>query len=304
MFRFGNFVFLFYGLIVAGSFLFAYTVGSLLLQMFQIKSEAILLWIVITIPTIAICSRAFPLLLNFGKFIRNPRAVFRAKWFTYLGGFYGLFLGWMIIGFYFGEWEKALAISDALMLFLPLSHIFGRFACINYGCCTGKVKNGGRGLYFSYRGMMARAVKQFGLKDIRVCPVHLYEMILNFCLCIILVILFFNVNTYGWIAGTYMLGYALIRLVLEPYRGSKKVLFGKYSLYQIWLTVTFVLFGVGYYILAWLWNIPFIVDFKLEYVWTSLSFVPIILGMCVLAFFMFGIRHIDSGELPPNRCTV
>jgi phosphatidylglycerol:prolipoprotein diacylglycerol transferase len=304
MFQFGNFVFLYYGLIVAVSMLFAYFIGSLLLQVFQVDPIGIPYWVVITIPTIAIGSRVFPPLLNFRKFFKNPKAVFQEKWFTYLGGFYGLFLGWMIIGWYLDFWEYTLNISDALMLFLPLSHILGRFACVNYGCCNGKIKTSEKGLYFSYKGIMARAVKQFNLKDARICPVHLYEMLLNFCLAILLFVIFLNVDTHGWISGTYLIGYALIRLILEPYRGSKKVLFGKYSLYQIWLTVSFVLFGIGYYFLAWVLKVPIVVDFKMEYFYVSLSFLPLIFVMCVLAFFMFGTRRLDSGGLPPNKCTV
>jgi len=298
IFRVGNFVFLYYGLIVAIAMFFSYLISTLLLQMFQVPLSGIFLWIIVTIPTIAIGSRAFPLLLNFRKFLQNPKKVFRDKWFSYLGGFYGLFLGWMIIGFYLNFWKYTLNISDALMLFLPLSHILGRFACVNYGCCTGKIKDRKIGLYFSYKGPMARAVKQFGLKDIRVCPVHLYEMVLNLILTIILLLIFLFVDTFGWISGTYMLGYGLIRLVLEPYRGSKKILWGRYSLYQIWLTVTFVLFGIGYYILAGISKVPVFVDFKLEYIWNSLSFIPLILAMCVLAFFMFGTRRIVSEVLP------
>lgn len=290
IFKIGKASFLYYGLIISITLFFGYFFGTIFLQIFQINFNIIPFWIVFSIPSVIIFSRLLPLILSPREFISNPKGTFNKKWFSYFGGFIGFMVSSFLVVWYFKG--SFLRFSDALVLALPFAHMFGRLASINYGCCgIGLEKKSKKGLHFFYR-----------LKNKSFVPIHLYEIGLNFILGIILVSLLFFVNIHGLISGVYLVGYALIRIVLEPLRlEDQKILFGKYSLYQIILAISFISAGIIYFVLAFTKKVLIVLNFNVEYIFNSLAFIPLIFLMSVVAFICFGMKFEDEKDIKQGR---
>jgi len=290
LFRIGDIVFLYYGLIIAVTMFFAYLIGGVVLQSFSVEAWIMPYLIVFTIPLIPVFSRMIPLLLYPIDFLKNPRKTFRNNWFSYLGGFIGFWIGYGSLIAFFGL--DLLRLSDAIFLLLPFAHALGRLASINYGCCgLGVEDKKTKGLYFCYNNPDAMVSEVLNMKNKRLVPVHLYEMLLNFALGFLMIFVLFSVETHGFVSGIYLVGYGLIRFYLEPQRlEDKKILFRKYSLYQILLTLIFVGFGVVFFVLAFSSDTQIILSFSFDYIYNSLKNIPIIFLMSVVAFVLFGMR--------------
>jgi prolipoprotein diacylglyceryltransferase len=293
LFRLGDYVFLTYGLIIAATMFFAFFLATIILQIFQINQDMIFWWIIITIISTLLGSLVFTLILDFKSVIKDPKNAIHNGWFSFLGGFLGFWFGSLPLVLYYNI--SILRFSDALLLFLPFFHFFGRFACINNGCCSCRLKTSHKGLYFSYESEYARAVKNYNLKGRRLCPVHIDEMIANLCLGLFLLFLLFFVSYHGLISVCYFFGYGLIRLILDPKRAEeKKVLFGKFSLYLILLVLIYFSFGFSY-LYAFLNNsVPIEIHFETQYILNSLYFIPIILIMSIISFFFYSTNKYEK----------
>ena len=223
--------------------------------------------------------------------MRDSKKALKNNWFSFLGGFLGFWFGCLPIVLYYDV--SILRFSDALLLGLPFSHFFGRLACINQGCCSGKVKNSEKGIYFSYNKSFNRAVDFYGLKNRRIVPVHLYEMGLNFFLGLVLLLILFLVPEHGWISMTYFFGYGLIRLGLDPLRAEeKKFLFNKYSLYLVLLVLIFFIFGFCYFCAVLNNNVLVTINWNSQYLFNIFYLLPLIFIMSLIAFFCFGFQKI------------
>ncbi|MDP2925058.1 MAG: prolipoprotein diacylglyceryl transferase [Nanoarchaeota archaeon] len=291
---FGRYVLLSYGLIIAITMFFGYFTASLMLQIFQVNNGVTKSVILITIPSLIILSRILPLFSDSNLF-KKPGQAFKNQWYTYLGGFLGIWISGLFIVIYFKE--SILRSSDSLFLISPLFHAIGRTACINYGCCSIKVKeeNEKTRFYFLYSNPITRAVRFFNMKNQKIYPVHIYEMFGNVLISFLLVILLFFVHYHGIISATYLFSYGLLRLILEPKRNEvKKIFLAKYSFYQLILTALLWIMGIGYLIATFTYKVPIIMIFNKGYIAYSLSLIPILLPMCILAFVLFGVNKIEN----------
>lgn len=271
------------------TFFFGYFFVSISLQVFQVDKEVLPLWILFTMPCTVFGSKLFTPLLAWKEFVKEPKKIWKKKWFSFFGGFAGLWFSCLVIVKYYNI--PILQFSDALLLFLPLAHSFGRIACINHGCCSCKPKKKQEGLHFSYSDELSKAVKHYNLKGVKLCPVHLYEMGLNLLLVFISLYLFLTIESHGWISATYFFGYGIIRFALEPFRAEEeKILLGKYSLYQMVLTFTFFAFGIFYLFLMINFPMEMSVNFHQEYLINSLMLLPEIFIMALLSSLVFGLE--------------
>ena len=283
--RFGRVKLLYYGLIVGLTMMLASVIISIVLQIFQVPYQVIPYFIIFSIPSIAVVSRIFCSVVNFRKFLQDPAGFFRSTWFTYLGGYLGLFFSCMFVAMYHDV--DLLRFSDAVMLFLPLIHLVGRIASINYGCCGIGMRQEKGGLHFIYDGD-AKVAGQ-GLGDQKLIPVHLYEMAANLGLFFLVLTVFLLVPLHGLVSAVYMTGYGLIRFLIEPYRHEPNKI-GRYSLYQILLTTVFVLYGIGYFVAGLYFQTPVFMDFNIQYLYNILAYFHVILIMGLVAMLLFGIR--------------
>ena len=127
--------------------------------------------------------------------------------------FYGGLLGGLLAGAIYIKSKKLdfKEITDTLTPCIPLFHGFARIGCFLVGCCYGIESK----LGFTYQYAIvetANHVSRF--------PVQLVEAVLNFILFIILYN-FYKKNKYkGKLIYIYLISYAVIRFILEFFRGD------------------------------------------------------------------------------------
>ena len=126
--------------------------------------------------------------------------------FVFYGGLIGVLAGiWIYTKMYKIPMMKML---DALIPSVPLAHAFGRIGCFCAGCCYGVPWE--HGVEFN-----ASEVAPHGVK---LLPVQLIESGCNVALFALLLLLERRFTRKGMLTGAYLLGYAVIRFVLEYFR--------------------------------------------------------------------------------------
>jgi len=174
---------------------------------------------------------------------RRPQAVF-------FGGFLGCILLGMLLSYLnnISGWYAA----DFLVLILPFSHGLARLGCLNFGCCYGKVCSESHLLKVVYTHPQSEPVRK-GSHEVSRYAVQLYEMILCISLGIFLWSLLGRVSA-GKIFACYLLGYGLIRFLLEFVRDNTYEL--RIGMLSIWQYVSLACFMLGVIILLVLKNYP------------------------------------------------
>ena len=113
---------------------------------------------------------------------------------------------------------KFLETFDAIFLYMPFAHAFGRLGCLIAGCCWGRVCR----------------VNLYGLKMHFQNPVPLYAIITNICLFLFLRRLYGLVYAdqqtreryRGVILASYFMIYPAIRIIYEVFRSEHRIFFG------------------------------------------------------------------------------
>lgn len=134
--------------------------------------------------------------------------------------FYGGFIGAVIAGIIYLR-NKNIGIIKAADFFAPplaLGHAIGRIGCFLAGCCYGKETHSFLGVVFNNPDTL---VPQY-LQHTHIYPTQLFESFANFILFLILVKIYKNQKQEGKTALTYIMGYALIRFVIEFFRGDDR----------------------------------------------------------------------------------
>jgi phosphatidylglycerol:prolipoprotein diacylglycerol transferase len=118
---------------------------------------------------------------------------------------------------------------------LPLGHAFGRIGCFASGCCHGIEYEG----IFSYT--YTEALDANTPIGVSLLPVQLIESILLFILFTILLIIYLKTNKINVIPIFYCIFYAVMRFVLEFFRGDyhRGLLFGLST--SQWISILIVL---------------------------------------------------------------
>ena len=130
--------------------------------------------------------------------------------FVWYGGLLG-FIGGVYI--YCRQYKlHFLPMIDTMVVSVPLAHAFGRLGCLAEGCCYGCVYDGPGHIVFQESKIAPNGVPLF--------PSQPLEAICN--LILFFVLLFYGRKTRptGRITGIYLCAYAVIRFVLEFWRGD------------------------------------------------------------------------------------
>ncbi|MBR2425605.1 MAG: prolipoprotein diacylglyceryl transferase [Lentisphaeria bacterium] len=142
--------------------------------------------------------------------------------------FYGGFICAFTTMCVYGKLKKIspLLILDMTGLGVVCGHAFGRIGCFMQGCCFGKVAAKGFPGAVVYPAGSAPAGRYPDLlnnmNSLPLYPVQIYEFVLNILLCAGL-ILFMNKNDKpGRVSALYIAIYAVIRFILEFFRGDHK----------------------------------------------------------------------------------
>ncbi|MFP5257528.1 MAG: prolipoprotein diacylglyceryl transferase [Acidobacteriota bacterium] len=118
-------------------------------------------------------------------------------------------------------------LLDAVCLYAPLGHAFGRLGCFFGGCCFGAPSDGLLGVRFPAGSPAFLQHRSLGLlpdgavASLPVHPSQLYETVGNLALFAGLMLLSRSRNLPpGRLTACYLTGYAALRFVLEFWRGD------------------------------------------------------------------------------------
>ncbi len=177
--------------------------------------------------------RIFYVLLHADVFRYQPLEAF-AVW---QGGlvWYGGFIGGCVTAALFVQKRQLsfLNLADQLAPFVALGHAIGRLGCFANGCCYGRPTEAWYGVYFPGHPHA-------------VVPTQLMETV---GLCAIFFVLF-RYQRAGWmvrrglLTGSYLLLYAILRFVIEFYRGDQDIFWTSFTLQQF-ISLILGLLGVS-----------------------------------------------------------
>lgn len=116
------------------------------------------------------------------------------------------------------------ALLDVTSPAIAIGHAFGRLGCFLQGCCFGKVAPQGtwgavRFPYYPESSIEAKMYLPDGMTR-ALYPTQIWESAANLILCAVLLILCKKFRRPGQIAGIYLITYAVIRFILEFFRGD------------------------------------------------------------------------------------
>ncbi|HXG48873.1 MAG TPA: prolipoprotein diacylglyceryl transferase [Methylomirabilota bacterium] len=128
---------------------------------------------------------------------------------VFYGGLIGATLGVLI---YLGHRRLPLwKFADTLAPSIPLGHVFGRMGCLLNGCCHGRPTDVPWAIHFP---------ADHATHGVGVHPTQIYEAALNLGLYAGLAWLYRRKRYDGQIFAFYLVSYAVVRSVVEAFRGD------------------------------------------------------------------------------------
>lgn len=202
-----------YGLMIGIGFLLAIWLAARRGKQEGINPDRILDMGVYLLLAAIIGSRLFYVLVNLPEFARDPLEVF-AIW---KGGlvFYGGLLAaaptgiWYVRKHNLPVWKTA----DITAPFIALAHAFGRLGCFFAGCCYGAACHGPVCLTFTD----ARSLAPLGVP---LFPTQLFEAGGEFLNFFVLLTIYRHRKFDGQVFWLYPVFYAVLRFIVEIYRGD------------------------------------------------------------------------------------
>ena len=143
---------------------------------------------------------------------------------VFYGGLIGASLGFIIYSRRKGLpfWKTA----DILAPSIALGSFFGRLGCLMNGCCYGRVCELPWAIRFppgsdAFRGQVARGQLDAGASlSLPVHPTEIYDSLLSLGLYLALAWMFRRKKFDGQVFATYLVGYAVLRSLVEMFRGD------------------------------------------------------------------------------------
>ncbi len=134
--------------------------------------------------------------------------------------FYGGFIGAVLTLFLFTKKKKISFVkgADFFAPALALGHAIGRIGCFLAGCCYGKPTHSTLGVVFNNPDTLV----PHHLQHTHIYPTQLFESFANFILFFILVKIYRKQDKDGKTSLIYIMGYAVIRFVIEFFRGDDR----------------------------------------------------------------------------------
>ena len=166
----------------------------------------------------------------------TPRSVGRAAWDClsalklWEGGlvWYGGLAAALAVGAWFVHRRRMgfLRTADLAMPSLALGHVFGRLGCFAAGCCFGKPASGAVGVAFGHRSLAFHDLWETGAlpatatATARLHPTQLYEALGELLIALLLLLWRPRKRYDGQLLIVYLIAYALLRFVIEVFRGD------------------------------------------------------------------------------------
>lgn len=154
-----------------------------------------------------------PKLITYYKiFLDNPSLLnsMLIGGFVFYGGLIGALVGFYI---YCRLYKiSLLPMLDLIAPSIPLIHGLGRIGCLFAGCCYGFPYNG--------PGHITFHLSQIAPHDIALFPTQALESVLNFIICVLLLLYARRAHKQGHVLGIYIILYSIMRFVMEFFRGD------------------------------------------------------------------------------------
>ncbi len=147
--------------------------------------------------------------------------------------------------------ENKIRMADLFGVVIPLGHAFGRVGCFFFGCCFGRLSNVACAVSFPrgspawHEQLKAGLIAADARAALPVLPTQLFEAISVLILFGLLLALYrrFASRLPGLVIGSYMVGYSIIRFVIEILRGDPRANVGVFTISQ---SISLVLFLAGW----------------------------------------------------------
>jgi len=135
---------------------------------------------------------------------------------VYYGGFLGAFAAVAL-------WCRSnglplLRVADILAPAVPLGIAFGRLGCLSAGCCYGRPIDWGTGIEWPWAVTYLAGQVPIALKGVPLHPVQAYASLAAIGLFLVLGWLRRHQRFQGQVVGMLLVGYGLIRSILELFR--------------------------------------------------------------------------------------
>jgi phosphatidylglycerol:prolipoprotein diacylglycerol transferase len=216
IFSIGKLTIFSYGLFVALAFFTAITYLSNQIKKSKEKilsqDELYSLFIYIIVSGI-IGARLLFVFSNRQDFFLDPASVFKL-WeggLTYYGGF--ISAAGFVLAYVKKKKISILKLGDFLAPALALGHAIGRIGCFFAGCCYGKETNAAWSVVFRDKNSSA-------VLGVRLHPTQFYEAFGNFLIFFFLYFYSKKEHKKGGIVSFYFISYAVLRFVVEFFRGD------------------------------------------------------------------------------------
>lgn len=211
-FQIGGFTIYWYGVLAAFGFLAALWTSSRRAPREGFSPELIVDLAPWLIVGAIVGARLFYVVTHWQEFAREPFwEVFalRRSGLVWYGGLIGASLATIV----FTRLKKVALwkVADVMAPSIALGHVFGRFGCLMTGCCFGRETTVPWAIHFP---------SDHWTKGAGVHPTQVYEAVLNALLYAGLMWLYRRKKFDGQIFAAYLIGYAILRGLVEAFRGD------------------------------------------------------------------------------------
>lgn len=204
------------------------------------RADDVIACLVLTAAGAMLGGKFFYMAQGFPQFLELARTTgytflqyFSEAGLVYYGGFIGgilfLLLAAKVVR------VPAWSMLDTVLPSVPLAHALGRVGCLFAGCCYG-LPNDTFGFYFN--------ASPFAPHDVRLLPVQLIEAVCVFGLFLFMVCYGRKKRAPGRILSIYLIGYGIIRFILEFFRyDAYRGIYGEFSISQ-WISLILIALGL------------------------------------------------------------
>lgn len=185
-----------------------------------------------------LCSKLTYVLVEFDRFIQNPKMFLSQSGFVVIGGLAGGVLAACI--YCRIKKTKFLPYFDLCAPSIAIAQGFGRIGCFMAGCCYGRETDSFIGIAFSH--------SDFAPNGVKLIPTQLISSAFDFLNMAFLIWLAKKKRKTGFISAVYMLTYSVGRFLVEYLRNDDRGEVGILSTSQFF---SIVIFAVGCLYLLW-----------------------------------------------------
>lgn len=256
LFQLGGITLRMYGLCMAIGFLLAWRAMVYLRKKTNQPYEdlaTLLTWVMVTS---VLGARTAYVIEHWGvEFSHNPMAILRIDQggLMFYGGLIAAFT--LCIGYTLYHKLNFFDIADVTATAVPLGQFFGRLGCFMHGCCYGDRTDAWYGVSFPkgspawHEQLNSGLIPHQATESLAVIPTQLIESGATLILFVALFVLYpRHYKERGFVGGCYLMGYAILRFVIEYVRGDPRAVVGPFSISQ---AISILIFIVGIACVVW-----------------------------------------------------